>query len=66
MPEDGNVPEKATIVEVETASAAKNMGRAHENRGKTTLSTKLTERTINFGKASHGIDPDIDKVSGSI
>ena len=66
MPEVADVPEKATIVEVENATAAENMGRAHENRGKTTLSTKLTERTKNFGKASHGIDPDLDKVSGSI
>ena len=66
MPEDGNVPEKATIVEVENALAAKDMGRAHGNRGKTTLSTKLTERTENFGKASHGIGPGIDEVSGTI
>ena len=66
MPEDGNVPEKATIVEVENASAAQNMERKHENRGKTILSTKLTERTKNFEKASHSIDPDIDKVSGTI
>jgi len=51
VPEDGNVPEKATIVEVENASAAQNMGRTHENRRKNNSLDKIDGKNEKFRKS---------------